>query len=235
MPGTASPNMDMDSGLIQMILATKSATEAREFALKLLASCDGEPCDASQSSEPHFPTQAAARLRLRAPTPATTSEYLNQLSNQNDDSAPQMVTARVPRLDSHLRLDGTGNFVIATKQHSQAEIGRNSSQQLEEAVMDKRQRVTYVEVTSREKREVYQIDSVRRSMRHLAYAEVLMSSEILELSLRYVQERSESVHHQRGDKPAKRALLRARALFPSRSYARTYYFERVNHPIETRR
>jgi len=58
---------------------------------------------------------------------------------------------------------------------------------MEDAVFDRVRKISYAEITSKEKREVFQLPAVRRSMRHLQYAHVLMSKEILQLANRYME------------------------------------------------
>ena len=58
---------------------------------------------------------------------------------------------------------------------------------LEDDEMDKRESMTFVEVTASEKRDVFQLPAVRRSMRYLQFSSVLMSSEMLHLSQKFME------------------------------------------------
>jgi len=53
--------------------------------------------------------------------------------------------------------------------------------------MDKRRGMSFVEIGSREKMEVFQLPAVRRSMRHLNHASVLMNEELLTIATRYME------------------------------------------------
>jgi len=60
---------------------------------------------------------------------------------------------------------------------------------LEDAVMDRRKKMSYMEIDGREKREVFGLAVVKRSMRHLQFSKILMSEEVLQTSRRFMEVR----------------------------------------------
>ena len=101
-------------------------------------------------------------------------------------------TANVPRIDKMLILDAAGEFVSAKtamirKSNSVRSSKSETSFKVEDSVMDRRKKNSYISITNQEKRDVFKLPSVRRSMRHLNYASVLMTDEALELANKYME------------------------------------------------
>ena len=114
----------------------------------------------------------------------------SRASRTNNKSRQARVTAKVPSLDKGIVLDATGAFVDTTVVRTARGVRpsyANSSFKMEESIMDRRKKVSYIEITSREKNEVFQLSAVRRSMRHLNYAQILMTDEVLVLSNRFME------------------------------------------------
>ena len=61
------------------------------------------------------------------------------------------------------------------------------SSDLEDAVMDRRKKMSYMDITSREKREVFSLAVVKRAMRHLQFSKILMSEEVLQTARRFME------------------------------------------------
>ena len=86
-----------------------------------------------QSDYDQLPTlQSSASPKRYAAAPTTTMEYINQLNLNHDSSEnpdlPEMARASVPRLDSGLRLDASGAFVVASREEADSlSIRRRSS------------------------------------------------------------------------------------------------------------
>lgn len=58
---------------------------------------------------------------------------------------------------------------------------------MEDSVMDRKKTIHYVEVSAREKRDIFQLAAVRRSMRHLDHASLLMAEETMAISKRFME------------------------------------------------
>ena len=126
----------------------------------------------------------------RSRTSGATSSSSSHRPTKNVHGRRPRVTANVPSLDSDLVLDATGAFVDTTLVQTTRGVRSsktNQSFKMEDSIMDKRKKVSYIEITSREKNEVFQLPAVRRSMRHLNYANVLMTDEVLTLANRYME------------------------------------------------
>ena len=116
---------------------------------------------------------------------------------------------RVPRM-SALILNRGGSFAPSTAAHHglydgfALETQRSSSSStaggafsgksdqrsksgIEDSVMDRARVVSYVEISSREKQDVFQLPAVRRSMRKLDEGEILMSEHVLKLSQKFME------------------------------------------------
>jgi len=90
-----------------------------------------------------------------------------------------------PVLDSAFRLSPDGEFAHYIQRMDSSLLSEtHDSHHRESTVMDQRKTIRYMNIGAREKRSVFQLPAVRRSMRLLNYGELLMSPEILEISLK---------------------------------------------------
>ena len=128
------------------------------------------------------------------------SERSDNNRSGNKNPRKKRVTATVPRINDALVLDGGGNFVAEgpsdtnrfgiNRLHSQASstsFATEKSFSREDSIMDRRKKVSYVAISTGEKRDVFKLAAVRRSMRHLNYANILMSDEVLMLANKYME------------------------------------------------
>jgi len=180
-PAAASPS-DCGDNYYHLITNHLSSTEITSLAHRLLQS-DHEPQSTSQSS---------ASPKRYAAVPTSTMEYNNQLHNDSSENPdlPAMARASVPRINSGLRLDASGAFVVASREeaHPQSRAYSGSASfKMEDDIMDRRRGMSFVEIGNREKMEVFQLPAVRRSMRHLNHASVLMNEELLTIATRYME------------------------------------------------
>ena len=113
----------------------------------------------------------------------TTLTYLRAMDAASDDGE----FAKVPSLDSRKRLNPEGVFIETAIADLSNTISSQASHLMEDQVMDRRQGVSFAQISSQEKREVFQLSAVRRSMRFLDYANLLLTKEALELSNKYMQ------------------------------------------------
>ena len=125
------------------------------------------------------------------------SDSTPRLSRAYRDAAGE--TVEVPKIQSFVRLDKSGAFSDMPS-HQEILSARSSSvlrsrpngamyeaQILEDTVQDRRKRLSYIDITSREKREVFQLAAVRRSMRHLQYGGILMQDDVLALAEKFME------------------------------------------------
>ena len=105
--------------------------------------------------------------------------------NDHRESKPSHRRIEVPKLSLSLGLDASGNFVEVINR-TRSNLKLESARQ-EDSIMDQRKKMSYVEVTSAEKRDVYKLDVVKRSMRRLPHAALLMARENLEVSTKYME------------------------------------------------
>jgi len=94
--------------------------------------------------------------------------------------------AAVPRIQSRTRLNSAGDFVEEDYDLSNT-LSSVGSHRLENDIMDRRRGVSFREIGVDEKRDVFQLGAVRRSMRNLDYSELLLTKEALALSLKYME------------------------------------------------
>ena len=133
----------------------------------------------------------------RSPSPRDSDLSLRALEEEplgdddddddNDDDDKDGVW--IPRLSSMMLNEG-GNFVYAGVPRAKSARGshpHDSLSRVEDKVMDRNRGISYVDVSSREKREVFQLPAVHRSMRRLNYGDILMSEEVLMLAKRYME------------------------------------------------
>ena len=157
--------------------------------------------DQPNSNQPHEPTNATQ--------PHSSQHYHAQAPSLSE-------SANVPALDRRLRLNSTGDFVEGeglsltdTRLSNGVKrklSGRRQSFEMEDQVQDRRKKMSFTEVTSKEKMEVtarynyhqphllaypipqvFRLAAVRRSMRHIPYAQILMSEEVMEIQNRYME------------------------------------------------
>ena len=154
-------------------------------------------------SAANFCVDPSSRAAVYAPSSSAASTELILMEDYVDDddygedaaASPgeqgrrQRRTANVPKLDN-IVLDADGVFVpkalirkSASVRSSKAETSFNR----EDSVMDRRRAVSYVNVSNQEKRDVFKLAAVRRSMRHLHYSSILMSDEVLILANKYLE------------------------------------------------
>ena len=136
---------------------------------------------------PHFDDEQVSKAEKELPLEDEKDD--DDGDDEEDDGKDDHVW--VPRLSSMMLNEG-GNFAYAGVPRAKSTRGINlhasSSRVDEDKVMDtKNRRMTYKDVSSREKREVFQLTAVHRSMRHLNYGNVLMSEEALILGKRYME------------------------------------------------
>jgi len=113
---------------------------------------------------------------------SNTFHYLRAMGAADDSSL-----AEIPRIQSHTRLNSSGDFVESTAGLSNTHRSSISSVQVENDVMDRRQGMSFTEIGNREKRDVFQLGAVRRNMRHLDYADLLLTKEALALAQRFME------------------------------------------------
>ena len=171
---SAKPAPFFDAALVHLLSSTRTAAEAQELCAHLLSSYNtNQPTSTSGTSTSQtFPPS-------RCPAIGSSSATLNLSSER----------ANVPRINSNLILNDTGDFV-ETKDTSRAHRRSSlkvDSHDLEDSVMDLKETMHFVEITSQEKKNVFQLPAVRRNMRRLQYASWLMDSTILELSHKYME------------------------------------------------
>ena len=99
-------------------------------------------------------------------------------------------TANVPRLDNLVILDASGEFIpmpTIRRKQSVRSSNNETSFKMEDSIMDRRKKLSFVQISIQEKRDVFRLPAVRRSMRHLNYAQILMTDEALELANKYME------------------------------------------------
>ena len=190
--------------------------------------------DGVDSDDSFGPPLTANNLDIHAIT-SSSSSHLRSMKAQIPTSAPdgsmQVQITDLPTvkpLNSAVRLDQTGEFInTPVRRSSFVSHSSIKSFAMEDAVMDAREQVSYVEISAREKQDIFRLPAVRRSMRHLDFAEMLMCEETMNLSTRY-----ERVVHQRGD-----ARATCERVVHQRGDARAYliYSRSPCTPIKTRR
>jgi len=143
------------------------------------------------------PTARPAKQVLR---PTTTREYLNlsqsarDTEDMDDTCEPRIhrQTANTPAISDFLHLDAAGEFVESDHPLSLSvprinESKSSLSYKLEDDIMDRKKRISFKEISSAEKRAVFQLSAVRRSMRHLQHANIIMQQECMDLSTKYME------------------------------------------------
>jgi len=114
---------------------------------------------------------------------ANTYTYLRAMG-----AAGELESATVPRIQSRTRLNSSGDFIEEDYDLSNT-TSSIKSHRLENDIMDHQRGVSFREIGVNEKRDVFQLGAVRRSMRNLDYAELLLTKEALALSLKYMEVR----------------------------------------------
>jgi len=117
-------------------------------------------------------------------TPMKTSNTYTYLRAMG--AAGEQESAAVPRIQSRTRLNSSGDFIEEDYDLSNT-TSSIKSHRLENDIMDHRRGVSFKEIGVNEKRDVFQLGAVRRSMRNLDYAELLLTKEALALSLKYME------------------------------------------------
>ncbi len=110
-------------------------------------------------------------------------------STKGDELQTARPKVHVPELSTSLGLDIHGRFVEHVTGREKSKV-RSESSRIENDTMDemaKARMMSYVEVTSKEKRDVYKLDVVKRCMRRLPFAGQLLSYDNLEISKRYME------------------------------------------------
>ena len=147
----------------------------------------------SECAPATIPITTSTHPTTRAIKPSTTSQYMASLSPSLD--------AVVLHIENNVRLDATGSFVSTefepVERHNGVASQRSrrgtalaklsESTRMEESVMDRVRKMSFRDISSDEKRAVFQLPSVRRSMRHLNHSHVLLRPEILEISSKYME------------------------------------------------
>ena len=110
--------------------------------------------------------------------PRLTAWILNRAGEFGPSSAP-----------GHDAVDEDGTVVSPEEEYDRetARESRRTKSGIEDSVMDRARVVSYVEVSAREKQDVFQLPAVRRSMRKLAEGDILMSDYVLRLSSKFMQ------------------------------------------------
>jgi hypothetical protein len=139
--------------------------EAADFteALEEYVSC-GIPAFPSAIGD----SEAAQRKQSHRKTvfPSTTASFLHAKA-----TGQQIEQAMIPHIDSDIHLDSAGKFIkkrISVYSHPTIKRGssaRKESLDMEDSVMDSGRCLSFREITSDEKRDVFNLSSVRRSMR----------------------------------------------------------------------
>ena len=170
---------------------------------------EGSPPEEDPRSNNHvgfsssFFNSSSTTTSRRAADYSRPSDNLVQAMDYSDDDdddengphAPRAVnrrTANIPRLDDEMILNAAGSFVDAASAtirriKSTRSSSSETSFKIEDSIMDRRKKLSFVNISSQEKRDVFKISAVRRSMRHLNYAGILMTDEALELANRFME------------------------------------------------
>jgi len=173
-------------------LTGQAAAQARDMleAAMLSLQTDSENYDTQTDADTRMTQntqftqhqQEQEQRPLQAPMKhQTTAMYLNS----DPSSRPIAV---VPPINEVMKLDGKGDFVAGAPSLSSSILSMASSN-MEDSIMDvnAQRKLSFKEIGSAEKRAVFQLTAVRRSMRHLEHNAILMTDEVLQLSARFME------------------------------------------------
>jgi len=173
---TIHPPLNADASGISSLANQVTALQASQsLILELLQAQQAQ----AQAQTPMGGTGGTDDTNVRTGGARTTRQEAREI--ENEIAAP-------------LRLNDAGDFVkadLSMTSGSNTRIRRQSisakSFDLEDSVMDRRASITFKEVSNREKMAVFRLAAVRRSMRHLADANILMSDECLAVQSKYME------------------------------------------------
>ncbi|GMI32478.1 hypothetical protein TeGR_g15160 [Tetraparma gracilis] len=132
---------------------------------------------------------------------------------ENMDRAQARIASEADHveIDAMVRLNETGEFEHVKDRAGEANMRRKSlfkrgssggvqsfnslnasmmssvSVRIEDTVMDRKQRMSFKEVSNKEKMQVFRLAAVRRSMRYLEYAPILMADETIEVQHKFME------------------------------------------------
>ena len=163
---------------------TRGVSQGGTQALDPEGEQESRPNVSRQKIRPTTTYQYLAQATKQSPShPSTAGAEMDDCDNENDGDYAQVAT-----MNSGLRLNATGDFEeIPIQPQTSLSNTNNASFRLEDSVMDKRRSISFRQVSGAEKRAVFQLGAVRRNMRHVEHAQMLLSEEALKLSNKFME------------------------------------------------